>query len=85
MSIKPLEGVRVLDFTFLPPGGYCTVQLADLGADVIRVESPALSGEKSLVIGQVGLSRGKKSMTLDMRHAQVNDVLKRRFKLAQGL
>jgi crotonobetainyl-CoA:carnitine CoA-transferase CaiB-like acyl-CoA transferase len=77
MQIKPLQGVRVLDLTFLPPGGYCTVQLADLGADVIRVESPGLSGKPSLVVGEVGLSRGKRSMTLDLRHEKGNDVLRR--------
>ena len=77
MALQPLQGLRVLDLTFLPPGGYCTVQLADLGAEVVRVESPGLAGQPSLVIGEVGLSRGKRSVTLDLRHEQGNDVLRR--------
>jgi crotonobetainyl-CoA:carnitine CoA-transferase CaiB-like acyl-CoA transferase len=75
--LRPLAGVRVLDLTVLPPGGYCTVQLADLGAEVVRVESPALAGKPSLVIGEVGLSRGKRSLTLDQKHERSNDVLRR--------
>jgi crotonobetainyl-CoA:carnitine CoA-transferase CaiB-like acyl-CoA transferase len=74
---KPLAGVRVLDFTAFPPGGMCTVMLADLGADVIRVEAPAQKGARSLVIGQVAMSRGKRSMTLDMRNPAASEVLKR--------
>jgi alpha-methylacyl-CoA racemase len=77
MSLKPLAGVRVLDFTAFPPGGYCTVLLADLGAEIVRVESPAQKGRPSLVIGQVGLSRGKRSMTLDMRNPAAVSVLQR--------
>lgn len=77
MTIRPLEGVRVLDFTRLPPGGYCTVLLADLGADVIRVESPAQFGKPSLVIGQVGLSRAKRSITLNTRDPRSAEVLLR--------
>ena len=77
MLLKPLQGIRVLDLCVLPPGGYCTVQLADLGAEVVRVESPALAGKPSLVIGEVGLSRGKRFLTLDQRHERSNDVLRR--------
>jgi crotonobetainyl-CoA:carnitine CoA-transferase CaiB-like acyl-CoA transferase len=77
MTLKPLSGVRVLDFTFLPPGGACTVMLADLGADIIRVESPAQKGRPSMVIGQVPLSRGKRSITLDQRNPAANAILAR--------
>ncbi len=84
-QIQPLKGLKVLDLTLLPPGGYCTVQLADLGAEVIRVESPAQAGQPSLVIGQVALSRGKRSITLDQRHARANEVLMRLAKSADVL
>jgi crotonobetainyl-CoA:carnitine CoA-transferase CaiB-like acyl-CoA transferase len=77
-TLKPLAGLRVLDFTAMPPGGACTVMLADLGAEVIRVESPAQKGKPSLVIGQVALSRGKRSISLDMRNnAAASAVLRR--------
>jgi len=76
-TLKPLSGLRVLDFTMLPPGGACSVMLADLGAEVIRVEPPKLKGKPSLVIGQVALSRGKRSLSLDMRNPDAVGVLKR--------
>jgi crotonobetainyl-CoA:carnitine CoA-transferase CaiB-like acyl-CoA transferase len=77
MSFKPMAGVRVLDFTAMPPGGFCTVILADLGAEVIRVEPPAQTGKASLVVGQVALSRGKRSLTLDQRNPAAIEVLRR--------
>jgi alpha-methylacyl-CoA racemase len=77
MSLKPLAGLRVLDFTAFPPGGACTVMLADLGAEVIRVDSPSHKGKTSLVIGQVALSRGKRSISLDVRNPASNEILQR--------
>lgn len=77
MTDKPLAGIRVLDFTALPPGGMATVMLADLGAEVIRVESPAQKGQPSLIVRQVAMSRAKKSLTLDMRNPRSGEVLQR--------
>lgn len=76
-KLRPLDGITVLDFTTLPPGAACTVLLADLGADVIRIESPAQKGRPSLIFGQVALSRGKRSITLDMRNPAAAGVLAR--------
>jgi crotonobetainyl-CoA:carnitine CoA-transferase CaiB-like acyl-CoA transferase len=74
-GLRPLDGLRVLDFTALPPGGACTVLLADLGAEIIRIESPKQKGKPSLVIGQVPLSRGKRSIALDLRQPAANEIL----------
>jgi alpha-methylacyl-CoA racemase len=77
VTLSPLAGIRVLDFTAFPPGGACTVMLADLGAEVIRVDAPANKGKPSLVIGQVALSRGKRSISLDLRSATSSLILRR--------
>ncbi len=77
MSFQPLAGVRVLDFTAMPPGGFCTVSLADQGAEVIRVEAPADKGKPSLVVRQFALSRGKRSITLDQRNPASIEILRR--------
>ena len=74
--MKPLSGTRVLDLTNLPPGGFASVILADLGAEVIRIEPPAQRGKPSLVIGQVALSRAKRSVTLDMRQPGGIEILR---------
>jgi alpha-methylacyl-CoA racemase len=69
----PLAGVTVLDLTRLPPGGFCTVLLADLGATVIRVEPP----KGRMFDGPIGLNRGKYSVAVDLRHPRGHEVLRR--------
>ncbi len=69
-----LEGVRVLDFTRVLAGPYCTAMLADLGAEVIKIEPPQGDDQRHMgrmVQGEstnfILNNRGKKSVRLDMK------------------
>ncbi len=70
---KPLDGVRILDFTRLLPGAYATRLLADLGADVVKIEDPRGGDAMRTLRVSDGrsyfdlLNRGKRSVTLDLR------------------
>jgi len=71
---RPLEGVRVVEYAQYVAGPLCGVLLADLGADVIKVEPPAGDAYRYVMpvapgIGRyfVPLNRGKRSVTLDLK------------------
>lgn len=77
----PLHGVKVLDLTQALAGPYCTMLLADLGADVVKVEPP--TGDMTRFPGPftkedtersyggyfASINRGKRSIVLDLRDA----------------
>jgi len=81
----PLEGILVLDFTRLLPGPFATQLLANLGADVIKVEDPGVGDYMRAVPPTVqGLSypflmvnRGKRSLAVDLRTPEGREVLER--------
>jgi len=86
----PLAGLRVLDLSRLLPGGFCSLLLADLGADVLKledtgmgdyvrwappyVEGAAKSADSALFLS---LNRGKRSIRLDLKSEGGRDVLLR--------
>jgi crotonobetainyl-CoA:carnitine CoA-transferase CaiB-like acyl-CoA transferase len=79
-----LSGVRVLDLTRLLPGAFCSLLLADMGADVVKVEQPG-SGDymrwyPPLVNGQSALfnalNRNKRSITLNLKSEAGRDLFK---------
>lgn len=77
-----LEGIRVLDLSRMLPGPYCSMMLADLGAEVIKVEEPALGDPtrrsppiingKSAPFNQV--NRNKKSIAIDLKKVEGREV-----------
>ena len=70
-----LQGIRVLDLTRLLPGAFCTLLLADMGADVVKVEEPGsgdymrwyppLSDGQSVLFN--ALNRNKRGLTLNLK------------------
>jgi crotonobetainyl-CoA:carnitine CoA-transferase CaiB-like acyl-CoA transferase len=77
----PLEGVRVVEMTHMVMGPTCGMILAQLGAEVIKVEPPA--GDKTRSLGGMGISffplfnRGKRSVVLDFAKAKDREVMHR--------
>jgi alpha-methylacyl-CoA racemase len=83
VSDRPLSDVKILDLTRLLPGGFCTLLLADLGADVIKVEDtgqgdyvrwapPYYGSEEHTPLGTrsaiyLALNRNKRSIRLDLK------------------
>ena len=71
----PLSGVRVVDLTAMVMGPYATQIMADMGADVIKVEPPSGDGTRYISVGPVSgmsgvyvnVNRGKRSVVLDLR------------------
>src|SRR5579883_2035047 len=88
----PLDNVRVLDLTRLAPGPHCTMILADMGADVIRVEEPG--GGRSVQAADAGqvaaeeqetkrraanavLNRNKRSIALNLKQPAAHEAFLR--------
>ena len=78
----PLQGVRVLDLSWVLAGPFATMVLNDLGAEVIKVEQPGRGdiarGNGPFIDGLssyfLSLNRGKKSITLDLTHKEGKDI-----------
>ncbi|MBB3764024.1 CaiB/BaiF CoA transferase family protein [Sphingomicrobium lutaoense] len=90
MSAHPLEGLRVLDLSRVLAGPWCTQLLADLGADVIKVEKPGAGddtrhwgppwhehGEERVAAYFLAANRGKKSVAIDFSQAEGAEIVRR--------
>ena len=95
---KPLEGFRVLDLTRLLPGPALSMHLADLGADVVKVEDtgegdymrsfpPLARNAEGVEVNAAfeNINRGKRSIRLDLKHKQGRDLLLRLADTADAL
>ncbi len=83
---KPLAGLKVIDLSRFIAGPYCTMKLGDMGAEVIKVETPG-KGDDSRELGPpflagesayyLSFNRNKKSITLNTREGKARDILRR--------
>ncbi|MGB3483756.1 MAG: CoA transferase, partial [Mycobacterium sp.] len=93
--MKVLEGVRVLDVSIAMAGPLAAQKLADLGADVIKVEPLAGEWQRHVSAGGaagnvvnasfLSLNRNKRSLSVDLKHPASRDVLHRLIKTADVL
>lgn len=82
MFVGALSDIRILDLSRLLPGPYCSMMLADLGAEVIKVEEPGIGdyirafppklNKESAIF--LSLNRNKKSITLDLKKHRGRDI-----------
>ena len=73
-SRPPLQGVRILDLTRLLPGPMATLHLADLGADVIKIEDLGLGDYASPTVREM-INRNKRGMRIDLKQAEGVQIL----------
>ena len=93
-ALAPLNDLLILDLTRALAGPYCTLMLADMGARVIKIETPDggddtrgwgppfIQGESSYFLG---INRNKESLTLNLKHPEAQDVLRRLIERADAL
>jgi crotonobetainyl-CoA:carnitine CoA-transferase CaiB-like acyl-CoA transferase len=82
MMQHALEGIRVLDMSRMLPGPYCTMMLADLGAEVIKVEEPRIGDPTRWSHPMAGgqgaafqlVNRNKKSVALDLKSSEGRNI-----------
>ena len=79
----PLQGIRILDLTRMVAGAYCSMILADLGAEVIKIEQPGLGDDSRqwgppFIKGEsayfLSANRNKKSLTLDLHKKKAQEI-----------
>ena len=80
--LQALEGIRILDLSRMLPGPYCSMMLADLGAEVIKVEEPKIGDptrySPPIIDGQSApfaqVNRNKKSIAIDLKQPEGRDI-----------
>lgn len=83
--MRPLDGFRVLDLTRFLSGPYCTMVLAELGADVIKIEQPHTGSDERRFEPKINgesypgamPNRSKRSISLDLKSAEGHDIFMR--------
>ena len=79
----PLKQLKILDFSTLLPGPYATMLLADMGADVIRIESPTRADMlketspkfEKYSYAHYSINRNKRSLAIDLKNPQAKEVI----------
>src|SRR2546426_12338675 len=80
----PLEGIKILELIRVPPGAFCTMMLADMGAEVLKIETPltdvseAGAGPATAEAQRAAfqfVNRNKQSMAINLKHPAGQKIL----------
>ena len=80
----PLEGIKILELIRVPPGAFCTMMLADMGAEVLKIETPptdaseAGAGQATAEARRAAfqfVNRNKQSMAINLKHPAGQKIL----------
>jgi crotonobetainyl-CoA:carnitine CoA-transferase CaiB-like acyl-CoA transferase len=82
--VGPLASLKVLDFSTLLPGPFASLLLADMGAEVLRIESPTRMDllrvlpphDRGVSASHAYLNRNKRSLAMDLKQPEALDVIK---------
>lgn len=89
--VRPLESIKILDLSRALAGPYCTMMLADMGAEIIKVEMPGRGDDSRswgppFVEGEsayfMSVNRNKKSITLNLKSEKSKEIIKKLIKRA---
>jgi formyl-CoA transferase len=90
--MKPLQGLRVIDITQAMAATYCTMNLADMGADVIKVEPPGGEEQRRGSVRKNGhsgtfmaMNRGKRGIVVDLKQPEGVEIVRRLARTADVL
>src|SRR6266545_7128769 len=80
--LGPLDGVRVVEIAGIGPGPFCAMLLADMGAEVVRVDRPAAGDDPGW---PRLMARGRRSVVVDLKHERAAEVVLRLAERADAL
>jgi alpha-methylacyl-CoA racemase len=79
--LGPLDGVRVVEIAGIGPGPFCAMLLADMGAEVVRVDRPEAAGQRVPAL----MARGRRSLVVDLKQERGREVVLRLVERADAL
>lgn len=77
---SPLEGIKILELIRVAPGAFCTMMLADMGAEVLKIETPPIEAAMDTEVASRRavfsfVNRNKRSIALNLKHLAGQDIL----------
>jgi len=81
----PLNGLRIIEFAGLGPGPFAAMMLADMGAEIIRIDRPNDGSQDQAYLSNDYLGRGRQSLVLDLKKPDATRTALRLIKSADGL